>query len=128
MISQHAFCVQPTHPDISVWRFMDLSKFVDLLQQHRLFFARVDALGDPFEGTITRRTAETAADVILRRYVEPVWKEQAGPPDKIVEAMRCTMQKAREHFREKQAYVSCWHMNEHESAAMWKLYSRSGDA
>jgi hypothetical protein len=23
--------------------------------------------------------------------------------------------------------VSCWHMNEHESAAMWSLYSRSGD-
>jgi hypothetical protein len=24
--------------------------------------------------------------------------------------------------------VSCWHMNEHESAAMWKLYSSSNEA
>jgi hypothetical protein len=24
--------------------------------------------------------------------------------------------------------INCWHMNEHESAAMWKLYSRSSEA
>src|SRR5579885_861214 len=24
-------------------------------------------------------------------------------------------------------YVNCWYMNEHESAAMWKLYSAAGD-
>lgn len=24
--------------------------------------------------------------------------------------------------------ISCWHMNEHESAAMWKLYSSSSEA
>jgi hypothetical protein len=27
-----------------------------------------------------------------------------------------------------QNLISCWHMNEHESAAMWKLYSSSNDA
>lgn len=25
-------------------------------------------------------------------------------------------------------YISCWHMNEYESAAMWKLYAKSSDA
>jgi hypothetical protein len=25
-------------------------------------------------------------------------------------------------------YVNCWHMNEHESLAMWRLYSREGIA
>jgi hypothetical protein len=25
-------------------------------------------------------------------------------------------------------FVSCWHMNEHESAAMWRLYSQSSEA
>jgi hypothetical protein len=25
-------------------------------------------------------------------------------------------------------FISCWHMSEHESAAMWKLYSQSSDA
>ena len=28
----------------------------------------------------------------------------------------------------KSHYISCWHMNEAESAGMWKLYSRSSDA
>jgi hypothetical protein len=28
----------------------------------------------------------------------------------------------------KYTYVSCWHMNEHESAAMWKLYAKTSEA
>jgi hypothetical protein len=128
MISQHAFCVQSTHPDTNVWRFMDLSKFVDLLQQRRLFFASLGALGDPFEGTITRRSAETAPEVIRHRYVEQILQNKADPTEKVVEYMQASMKKARKHFRDEQAFVSCWHINEHESAAMWKLYSQSSDA
>jgi hypothetical protein len=25
-------------------------------------------------------------------------------------------------------FVNCWHMNEHESAAMWRLYSQADEA
>jgi hypothetical protein len=33
-----------------LWRYMDLSKLIDLLHRKSLFFARADKLGDPWEG------------------------------------------------------------------------------
>jgi hypothetical protein len=37
---------QPRDPRICLWRYMDLSKFVALLQERALVFARADKLGD----------------------------------------------------------------------------------
>lgn len=107
---------------------MDLSKFVDLLQQRRLFFASLDMLGDPFEGTITKRTGETAPELIRQHYAEQISQRRNDSTENVVADMQRSMQAARKHFRNEQAFVSCWHMNEHESAAMWRLYSQSGDA
>ena len=34
-----------------IWRYMDFTKFIDMLDKSALFFTRVDKLGDPFEGS-----------------------------------------------------------------------------
>ena len=40
-------------PDNAVlWRYIDFTKFVSLLDRKALFFVRADKLGDPFEGTL----------------------------------------------------------------------------
>ena len=44
--------------DAVVWRYMDFTKFVSLLDRRALFFARAHKLGDPFEGTMTRANLE----------------------------------------------------------------------
>ena len=36
--------------DAVLWRYMDFTKFVSLLEKQALFFTRADKLGDPFEG------------------------------------------------------------------------------
>ena len=36
--------------DTVLWRYMDFTKFVSLLEKSALFFPRADKLGDPFEG------------------------------------------------------------------------------
>ncbi len=41
----------PENPDIPVWRYMDFTKLVSLLQHEGLFFPTVAALDDPFEGS-----------------------------------------------------------------------------
>jgi hypothetical protein len=33
-----------------IWRYLDFTKFIDLLDKSSLFFCRLDKLGDPFEG------------------------------------------------------------------------------
>lgn len=41
-------------PDTRIWRYVDLTKFLDMLSRRKLYFARLDRLGDPFEGAIPR--------------------------------------------------------------------------
>ena len=37
--------------DATLWRYMDVAKFADLLESEALFFARANKLDDPFEGS-----------------------------------------------------------------------------
>jgi hypothetical protein len=55
---EHESFPQPPDTRIRVWRYMDLAKFLWCLQHEALFFARLDRLGDPFEGYYTRIHAE----------------------------------------------------------------------
>ena len=88
---------------------MDFTKFVSLLECKSLFFSRVDRLGDPFEGSLTNRIIE---------YVR-AGKTWSGGPDGHL--------KFRRALRE-WLCVNCWHMNEQESAAMWKVYTQTAES
>ena len=41
-------------PEVKVWRYMDLAKFISLIDRHQLFFSSVDLFGDPYEGTLPK--------------------------------------------------------------------------
>jgi hypothetical protein len=45
--------LSPPPDDAVLWRYMDFTKFVSLLETSALFFCRPDQLGDPFEGSIS---------------------------------------------------------------------------
>jgi hypothetical protein len=104
----HYVFAQPTNPDCVIWRYLDLPKLVALLKDSALWFSRADLLGDPFEGTLTKATRE-ALDAM-------------SPLDGMKEASRLSTK-----FDVRNTAISCWHANEHESAAMWKQYLSSGD-
>ena len=104
----------PPDLDIAVWRYMDVAKFVDLLSTRSLFFCRADLLGDPYEGSMSRGTTTPIIDQLAE-------KDQ-GNTDHLA-----SIPEVREAYR-RWAYVSCWHMNEDESAAMWSLYARTNEA
>jgi hypothetical protein len=119
---------EPRDRDIPVWRYMDLAKYVDLLQRRQLFFSRADLLGDPFEGSVTRvnimvrRAASRRLD--LQRQANP------SPVPRLIAAAKSMHEQIAEANRSSRrtTYINCWHMNEHESAAMWKLYAASDSA
>ena len=106
---------QPQDIEAKLWRYIDFTKYVSLLNSSSLFFSRADLLGDPFEGSYSK------ANLKLR---PTVYKNI--PKDKI-EPMLKQMSIASKAFV-KRAYINCWHKNETESAAMWKLYTKSNDA
>jgi hypothetical protein len=87
----------------TIWRYCDLAKLVSLLDKKELFFPTLEALDDPYEGVLTGNTLTDA----LKHFCDE------RPRKNVVE----TWKNAR-----KQVCVNSWHMNTHESAAMWKLY------
>jgi hypothetical protein len=99
-----------SHPDFppppgnpTLWRYTGLAKFIDLLERRQLQFPRSDRFADPFEGVLPRLTVERL--------------KATSSPDvrRLYDDLRRMM------------YISCWFASEHESAAMWQLYSQGGD-
>ena len=110
------------HPDLfvpqgdnQIVKYLDLTKFISLLQRKALFFCRLDKLEDRFEGTApkanipsrkewyrrvpTRDYTEDEIDAEVREYIEF---------EKKLKSLHC---------------INCWNRNDSESAALWKIYS-----
>lgn len=73
-----------------------------MLENSGLFFCRADCLGDPFEGSIPRANERLQAEMARDSEAEVLKLE--------------TLRDWRRQER-KRMFISCWHMNENESAA-----------
>jgi hypothetical protein len=116
MYEKEARVTPPEDPNVKIWRYMDFAKFVAMLEDKALYFSRVDKLGDPFEGALMPSTIEERSD----RY--RAWQE-SGMPDEIIKRKR---EEEYEFTQVNRSWtiVNCWHMNEDESYAMWKIYGK----
>jgi hypothetical protein len=85
----------PVERELNLFRFLDFTKYVSMLDQHAVFFTRADQLADPFEGAYPRGSRVLESD-----------REQDGSLRRSV-------------------LLHCWHANEHESVAMWRIYLKS---
>ncbi|HUS76489.1 MAG TPA: hypothetical protein VMY43_10835 [Methanothrix sp.] len=96
--------------ETKIWRYLDISKFIYMLSKKALIFPRVDKFKDPFEGSYSKQHIK-----IRESYYENITNED------ITDFFK--------KYNKYKAYtfVSCWHMNEFESDAMWKLYLKSND-
>lgn len=108
------FIPPPPDEDLMIWRYLDFTKFVALLDTKCLFFARVSMLEDPFEGSFppAQSVLERLIAAMPPGSVPPGATIQMGPdlPD-VWKTMRYW------------AMVNCWHASDYESAAMWRLYA-----
>jgi hypothetical protein len=104
-----------------IWRYMDFTKFVSLLDKSELFFSRADKLGDLFEGSFPMANIADRPDIYNSK--DGVFSTIGGPDlptflnnyhDFMKLQPRCTV-------------INCWSMNEHESAALWKYFLKSNE-
>ena len=105
--------IPPSDPDQTIWRYLDLKKFIWCLQNKALFFSRADRLGDNFEGSYTYSNV-LEREIFVQEY-----------PD-FAEAVEDEVTKSK--IWPSWVMVSCWHMNDYESAAMWTLYGGENDS
>jgi hypothetical protein len=108
--------VYQPHPDLpeiddatSLWRYVDLYRYLDLLQTAELHLTRADQMEDRWEGAYSKVNVAERPDVYGKDW--PMMSE----------AMPRMYQYARIH-----TYMNCWFMGEAQSYAMWKLYDAAG--
>ena len=95
----------PTDPNTIIWKYLDLSKFVDLLLTRQLFMSRADKFEDQYEGTFSEPT------------FEEIRKISSDNP-----AFLHQYKKHRERV-----VISSWHTNEWESFAMWQIFTQNNE-
>ncbi len=88
-----------------VWKYLDLSKFLDMLISKKLFMSRSDKFEDQYEGTFSEPT------------FEEIKKISADNPDFL------------DHYKQhrKKVAISSWHANEYESFAMWQIFTKNNE-
>lgn len=97
-----------------IWRYMTFVKFAALLETSRLWFARADTLGDPFEGSVPNWAWGKIHNVGNNR--------DEAPDSVLIDQWATTARRSRAW-----AYVSCWYGAVRDSAAMWTGYASYTD-
>ncbi len=123
--TKHPDFLPPNDPNSKIWRYMDLAKFLSILENRCLYFVRLDQLAnvDPFEGYYTNLNVKI--DNIPFENMPKEWKEKNGVDTKeLYEAIIQANKDSREFvkYNREVTFVNSWHIKEYESAAMWNLY------
>jgi hypothetical protein len=95
----------PSDPNTIVWKYLDLSKFLDLLLSKKLFMSRSDKFEDQYEGTFSEPTYEEI-------------KKLAIDNPEFLNFYKTHREKV---------VVSSWHINEYESFAMWQIFTQNSE-
>lgn len=117
--SLHLTFHPPDNINTKIWRFMDIQKFWSLLEKESLHFSRVTTFEDPFEGRIAEYNKKMGREMYSTIRNQFKTDEQF---EKFLETRLMSFEMMY-HTTRKHTLVNCWHLNEYESASMWKLYS-----
>jgi len=121
-----------SYSDKYLWRYIDLFKLFDLLNNETLYFNRFDYFEDGLEGITGNGIslkAFSSGDPLTKKNINPAFS--INEQNKIIKHDKAIRNeyKTEKEFSQKTQYANCWFLGEKESLAMWKLYSlKSGVA
>jgi hypothetical protein len=97
------------YPDSQkIWRYMSFNRFKSLINEESLFFCRADKFDDKWEGIFPLKMIEKFG------LDKPSFPSDDG--NKYNHCEWHIQKEARSHL------INCWHVNDFESIAMWKIY------
>ncbi|PKO10107.1 MAG: hypothetical protein CVU40_07115 [Chloroflexi bacterium HGW-Chloroflexi-2] len=114
-----------------LWRYMDFTKFVSMLSMKGLYFARADCFQDIYEGAKGTLKNKSKWDQFYLSFFKelimnpPDGSEVTYTDEEIesqAEKLLHDLEKGGINGK-KRTFINCWHENENESEAMWRLYS-----
>lgn len=106
MYKHHPSFKGPDDENVKIWRYMDFTKFLSLLDKESLHFSRTDLLEDKFEGSLPKSPSQ-----------KRIWHNGENSKDKKTPSIT--------KFFKYCSYICSFYMNNFESAAMWQLYSKT---
>ncbi len=133
----------------TLWRYITLDVFIDLIDTNKLFFSPTAFYEktDPFEGLLPEAGLKAFAGISdnylsqmikNREQLVKMLEDNSGvisdKNQKLMNEFDERIEDFRGHLRRsypaiaKSGLVSCWYRNDHESEAMWRLYSKNGIA
>ncbi len=108
---------EQAHLNITIRRYIDFPKMVSLLEMGALWFSRLGALEDQFEGTLPPKTRLRMIEDSKKwfsTFPNPDHQKQLlDSTDRNVADGRCVL------------VVNCWSLGEKESEYMWEEYARN---
>lgn len=146
---QESKCTKNIPKDAMLWRYMTLDKLINILSTQQLYFTPLHSYEktDPFEGILPKVGLDAMKELYSLRQDkllipatielrDDLLKKSTGQPEELaqIEALEFAIKKLQDHsslmekvsFRIfKSTLVNCWHQNEFESEAMWRLYSEN---
>jgi len=106
MYEEHPVFNPPENENVKIWRYLDIPKFLWLLERKSLYFPRCDLLGDPFEGSLP----STSSQPIIKPLNDPKLPK---------------MFSSLEDMWRKDCFICSFHMSDYESAALWSVYTKA---
>ncbi|MBD3341670.1 MAG: hypothetical protein GF353_21375 [Candidatus Lokiarchaeota archaeon] len=101
MYKNHPPCNPPKKQTTKVWRYLDITKLLSILENKALWFANITTLkGDRFEGFLNNATIKN-----LRQVAKKQTKNKGEKTKETIEQNLALMKQARELLN-----VSCWHI------------------
>lgn len=116
-------------PDTKLWRYMSFAKFVELLHTKNLPLPSAKMFEDPYEGACGEAKNANILVEYMSNLVDGRMKEK-GKTQVESDTLKQIIGEAYKYYNsvgasnKKYTFISCWHENETESEAMWKLYTQ----
>lgn len=105
---------KPPQPssDAFIWRYLNFTQLLSIFERDAIWFTDVNQFEDPYEGTLPKANLEAEVERIQDEF--DISRERA------VRVHGYALGGSR--IFGGNAYVNCWNVNDHQSAALWEQY------
>jgi hypothetical protein len=120
----------PMDPKETIWHYTSLDAVVAILRNRQLRLTRVDAFGDPFEGSVPKQQIDDQVPIFSSAHEMMMESVAAHYPGMEVRRIRhrdpWQEMTDRRRAMTRSAHANCWSSG-HESEALWRLYCHDND-
>ena len=120
------FNIEENDLDKPIWRYLDFSKFVALLENKSLFFSKVNFFEDKFEGIHNAITKDDHYDITndgeIIRIPYPIDERAQNNSEDYKKYISKNLD-----LLKASVGINCWRFNQNDSHAMWRIFLNSDE-